>query len=144
MQMEFLLRLIPVFFILCGLQCAEKKDSKQNENILGYLVLHSAKNSCQKTEDLKNEILTLVADKSCVATNQCQTIPFGSKPCGGAWEYVVYSTLTANQQLVELKAEELTAVSKQCNNDSDLVSTCDIIYRPEVECRNSLCAKVSP
>jgi len=43
---------------------------------------------------LQEEIVQLIATGTCTQNTDCDFIAFGSKPCGGAWSYLVYSTTT--------------------------------------------------
>ena len=58
----------------------------------------------QETEEqelalLKNEIEDLANASVCDDAFECKFIAFGSKPCGGPWSYLVYSTSIDTEEL---------------------------------------------
>ena len=53
-------------------------------------------------DSLKNEIEQIVTEGTCTENTVCDYIAFGSKPCGGPWSYLVFST-SINVQLLKEK-----------------------------------------
>lgn len=86
---------------------------------------------------LDAEVQTLIADKSCTADTDCDTLPYGAKACGGPARYLVYSTATltaAEQQHLTETATEYSELSRQYNADNGVISTCDVVVPPTVGC----------
>ncbi|WP_462156761.1 hypothetical protein [Pseudoalteromonas sp. GB56] len=85
----------------------------------------------------------LTQDKSCDTSEQCKVLAVGSRACGGANEYVVYSTKTTEAAQVEQLAQKLTAQEHQYNLTSGMMSICQHLVRPATQCQESQCVKVS-
>ncbi|MEO2281945.1 hypothetical protein [Pseudoalteromonas pernae] len=85
----------------------------------------------------------LTEDKSCDTSEQCKVLAVGSRACGGANEYVVYSTKTTDSAKVEQLAETLTAQEHQYNLTSGMVSICQHLIRPATQCQESQCVKIA-
>ncbi|MEM0516040.1 hypothetical protein WCN91_11550 [Pseudoalteromonas sp. YIC-827] len=88
------------------------------------------------------QIHELTADKSCDTTQQCQVVAVGSRACGGANEYLVFSTKSADAEQVKAMAKELTAQEQQFNLNTGAVSICEHLMRPSTQCQESQCVKI--
>ncbi|WP_105200384.1 hypothetical protein [Pseudoalteromonas sp. T1lg10] len=88
------------------------------------------------------QIHELTADKSCDSTEQCQVVAVGSRACGGANEYLVFSTKTADAAQVKALAEEITVQERQFNLKTGAVSICEHLMRPSTQCQQSQCVKI--
>ena len=44
-----------------------------------------------KLVEMRREISALIGDAECEATEACRQVGIGAKPCGGPWEYLIYS-----------------------------------------------------
>jgi len=49
----------------------------------------------------KAEIVSLAKSGQCTGGSQCSFRGIGSKPCGGPWQYIVYSSLLDTQKLFQ-------------------------------------------
>ena len=91
---------------------------------------------------LQEEIEQLIATGTCSQNTDCNFIAFGSKPCGGAWSYLVFSA-TIN---VELLKEKVTTYNKNetaYNMKWSVVSDCMVSTPPtNVECVNGDCVVI--
>lgn len=93
--------------------------------------------------DLSDQIDTLIASSSCNDASECRYIAFGSKPCGGPWEYLVYSTSIDTLQLQNL-VEEYNLLESDYNQNCDVVSDCLFVGPPqELSCENGQCTIVN-
>ncbi|NOR28976.1 MAG: hypothetical protein GQ540_10670, partial [Lutibacter sp.] len=61
------------------LGCTNNNETSQEEELQALDVLHE-------------EIEQLIAEGICNENSDCDFIAFGSKPCGGPWSFLVYST----------------------------------------------------
>lgn len=57
--------------------------------------------------------------------SQCRQIEFGHKPCGGPSGYLVYSVQKTNEVKLRELVEKFNEISREINNSSELMSTCD-------------------
>lgn len=98
----------------------------------------------EKTElsILKTEIETLANTSICNQVATCKFIAFGSKPCGGPWSYLIYST-SINTEKLENMVEVYNKKEKTYNAKWGVVSDCAIVIPPiSVECENNNCVAV--
>lgn len=56
----------------------------------------------EELQQLKTTIVEYAATSVCNEEFECNYIAFGSKPCGGPWEYLIYTTSIDTEQLVIL------------------------------------------
>ncbi|WP_282122745.1 hypothetical protein [Algibacter mikhailovii] len=125
---------LPIIIILClslmATQCDEDQASftqvdEQNELLL-----------------LKKEIETLANRSVCNESTACKYIGFGSKPCGGPWEYLVYSTSIDTQNLEALVAD-YNEQEKTFNTKWGVISDCAIPNPPaSLKCENNICIAI--
>lgn len=118
------------------------------------LLLTVSATNCDKAEtptedtELSNlkqlgEKIKALADSSvCNDTTTCQYIAFGSKPCGGPWSYLVYST-SIDTEALEKMVTEYNALEKQLNEKYGKNSDCAMVSPPQsVECQNNTCIAI--
>ena len=92
--------------------------------------------------ELELEIENLVNVSECGENFECRYIAFGSKPCGGPWCYLVYTT-----SIDTLKLESLVNIynanEEIYNFECNIVSDCSIANPPiGFECENNKCIPV--
>jgi hypothetical protein len=89
----------------------------------------------------KADMEQMIADLSCSADSDCASFPFGAKPCGGPWQYVVYSRPNVDESRLAEKAKEcgalLVAVNKVC---PPTLSDCMMVDAPKLSCEAGRCA----
>jgi hypothetical protein len=71
---------------------------------------------------------------------QCKYIPFGAKPCGGPWSYLVYSTARTDESKLQRLVREFNALQKKINQEEQLGSDCSVPPEPELLLENGVCA----
>lgn len=82
--------------------------------------------------------------KGCEAKEDCLAIAYGAKACGGPRSYLIASRTHIDEELVTKLAEESTRKEQELNENSDIVSTCDYLMPPNLDCEQGLCqAKAS-
>jgi hypothetical protein len=95
-----------------------------------------------KLKDLKDEIEQLVAAGICTEKTDCDYIAFGSKPCGGAWSYLVYSS-SIDIELLKEKVATYNENEATFNIKWGTISDCMAVLPPtSVECINGECTAV--
>ena len=126
----FKITLIPLCLFLFSTQCEEDIIPISQENDQKELAL------------LKAEIEKLVSTSSCGDTFECKFMGFGSKPCGGYWSYLVYSTSIDTKQL-ESMVDDYNQLETIYNMNWNLASDCAIISPPtNISCENNTCVAV--
>lgn len=92
---------------------------------------------------LKSEIEILVGSSICNETTQCKYMAFGSKPCGGPWSYLIYSTSIDTAKL-EAMVAKYNKLEDDYNRKYKVYSTCEAILPPSnVICENNACVAVN-
>ena len=94
-----------------------------------------------KMSRLDKEVKSLINSAACTSDNQCHSIGFGDKPCGGFMSYRIYSDLNTDVALLKNKVSQYNKLSKQWNRENNRVSTCDMLMPPQLSCRNQICQK---
>jgi hypothetical protein len=64
-----------VIIIAFVIQCGDSFEEKHDKAVL---------------EALREDILNMIGLPECAGDGDCRYIAFGSKPCGGPWEYLIY------------------------------------------------------
>lgn len=91
---------------------------------------------------LEAEIMELIGEAAATEAGFCQTIAFGSKPCGGPWRYLVYSTQSTDSTLLRSKVERYNRLQAERNRELGLVSDCALVVRPETDLVDGRCGAV--
>ncbi|MEP1487814.1 MAG: hypothetical protein ABJK28_05265 [Algibacter sp.] len=91
---------------------------------------------------LKSEIENLADTSICNDTTECQFIGLGSKPCGGPWSYLIYSTSIDTEKLESL-VDTYNQKEKDFNTTWGIASDCALANPPtSVQCENNICVAV--
>jgi hypothetical protein len=121
LRFETILALIT---IVLGLAC-EKELTRDEERAL--------------LDAQKQEIISLAKSGACAINSQCRYTGLGSKPCGGPWGYIVYSTSVDTSKLF-LKISDYNAAEDRYNRKWGIYSTCDVPPPPDsIRCLNGVC-----
>ena len=93
-------------------------------------------------DDLAKEIRELADTAICSDNFTCEVIGFGSKPCGGNWEYLVYSN-AIDVAAFTSKVNTYNALEKKFNAKYEIMSDCSVVNPPdEIICDNGKCTGV--
>jgi hypothetical protein len=97
----------------------------------------------QKTLMTNKKIIEdLAATSVCNENTECKFIAFGSKPCGGPWSYLIYSTSIDTNELESL-VEEYNQAQANFNQKWGIVSDCALTLPPSsINCENNSCIPV--
>lgn len=103
-------------------------------------VVIETKNAALKTmQQLDHQINQLVDDKSCQVDDDCTSIGYGQKTCGGPARHLVYSVQATNsEELVQLVGE-FNQLAAEAHLGSGMVGTCSIEEPPRVACVANQC-----
>ncbi|WP_308991582.1 hypothetical protein QLS71_006075 [Mariniflexile litorale] len=90
----------------------------------------------------KKAIEDLAATSICNETFTCKFIALGSKPCGGPWGYLVYST-SVNIEKLENMVLNYNKKESDFNKKWGVASDCMYLMPPtKVNCENNTCVAV--
>jgi len=126
------MKLLFIFLAFLAIDCTTASD------IQGQEVEKTALNS------LKKEIKALADESICSEENTCYSVGFGSKPCGGFWEYLVYSNSIDVVDFLA-KINNYNELEKKYNIKYNILSDCFLVMPPkETICENGKCKAVYP
>ncbi len=92
--------------------------------------------------ELKLEIENLANTSVCNDSTECKFIAFGSKPCGGPWQYLIYSTSIDTDKLEDLVGN-YNQKEDDFNRTWNVVSDCSFALPPtNINCENNTCVAV--
>lgn len=90
----------------------------------------------------KQEILDFAATSVCNESTECKYIALGSKPCGGPWSYLIYTTSIDTEKL-ELWVEDYNKKETAFNTKWSVFSDCSFVNPPtSISCENNVCVPV--
>ena len=91
-------------------------------------------------DSLRATITVLIGEPLASSASQCRAIAFGSKPCGGPWSYLVYSTeVTDSVKLAQL-VSFYTQREADLNRTEGRVSDCRAVMLPRISLSRGRCA----
>ena len=88
---------------------------------------------------MKEDILQLVGIPTCTGEGSCRSVAFGAKPCGGPWEYLVYSIDNVDEPMLLKKVREYNEFEEELNAKYGYVSDCTVPNPPLLECVDGRC-----
>ena len=90
----------------------------------------------------------IAESNQCDSSADCAAIPTGARGCGGPSSYAVYSTKTANVELIQKLAQVTVELEQQYNTEQSIVSICSTVEAPTTVCdQTNICisgSEVSP
>ncbi len=90
--MKTFIKLFAIFLFLQNLACSKQVDK-------------TGPVSAEILVAKKQKIVTYINSFPCSATVGCSSIAFGAKPCGGPWEYLVFSNAVNLPELQAMVAD---------------------------------------
>lgn len=122
-----------IFFIFLAFLIVDCSDS---DDII------SQETEKQTLDTLRKEITDMADESTCSEKFTCDFVGFGSKPCGGFWEYLVYSNSIDVTEFLA-KVETYNKIEKEYNIKHGIFSDCMAVTPPtDVICENSKCKAV--
>jgi hypothetical protein len=96
----------------------------------------------QELVALKQTIENLAETSVCNENTQCKFIAFGSKPCGGPWGYLIYST-SINVEELESMVADYNQKQADFNTKYSVISDCSAVMPPtSLTCENNTCIPI--
>lgn len=104
-------------------------------------------NGDQRTEEgdrsrlaeMRGEIDALVGDAAGASIEDCRYVGLGSKPCGGPWEYVVYSASSTDSTALAERMTAYKAFEADMNERYGYGSDCSVPNEPVLAFRDGRC-----
>lgn len=125
----FIPLLVLICFSLMAFQCDDNNSSTKEEEQA-------------ELSALKSEIESFANQSECNDDTVCQFIGLGSKPCGGPWSYLVFSTSIDTEKLEQM-VEDYNQKEAEFNAKWGIVSDCALAPQPtSVICENNTCVAV--
>lgn len=92
-----------------------------------------------KLDANRQKIKQFAASAVCNSSTECRFIKFGSKPCGGPWEYLIFSTSIDTLKLTKL-VNDFNSEEEKFNKRWDQFSDCSVPSQPSgFDCLNGKC-----
>ena len=89
----------------------------------------------------REEIVTFANSCQCTSNSECAYIGLGSKPCGGPWGYIAYSTCV-DTQILYMMIDTYNRDEEAYNQRWGIISDCMVVPAPDsVGCLNGVCVK---
>lgn len=124
--MKFFFPLLAFLFIHCG----DSTDLTKQEAEKAVI------------DDLKVEIKALAESSVCSEEFTCYNVGIGSKPCGGYWEYIIYSN-SIDMVSFLTKIETLNELEKTYNEKYMIQSDCFVAMPPSsIDCVDGKCVGI--
>lgn len=98
-----------------------------------------APNAQEDSAALATQLREQIGDAPCSSDDQCHTVAWGQKACGGPERWVAWSTQTTNATTVNDLARRLSTARKADHVRSGGVSTCFIQADPGAHCEAQHC-----
>ncbi len=92
-----------------------------------------------RLKELFDEIVEYIGTPYCSGEEDCRYIGWGAKPCGGPWNYLVYSASTVDIDHLESLISAHYAFEDYMNMKYGYASTCDVPTPPNLECHEGIC-----
>lgn len=80
-------------------------------------------------------------DLSCQSTEECTTVAYGSKACGGPNGFLVTSNNNDKVEQINSLARMTERVEEDYNRENGINSTCDQVLAPEFKCIQNTCVE---
>lgn len=130
------MKLSKIVFALCTLLLlvsAFKCDDQKNM---------TCEDRGSQLKELGLKIQNLADASICNENFECRSIAFGSKPCGGPWSYLAYSTSIDTLALTKF-VDAYNKHEKLLNDECGRMSDCAIVNPPQrLECENNKCIAI--
>ena len=94
----------------------------------------------QSLDSLRAVVMRLIGDPVATSITQCRMTPFGAKPCGGPWTYLVYSIDVTDSTELARAVAAYTSRESQLNQELGRASDCQMVTPPQITFAAGQCA----
>ncbi len=95
----------------------------------------------EKLSSMRAEIEQIVDARGPVST--CRSLALGAKPCGGPWQYLVYSIAQTDSAILVQKVRQYNALESDINARFGAISDCALVVEPALGTRDGQCIAVN-
>ena len=122
--------------------CGRTAQNQRAEPAAGEMPPKDSPSDSSALDMARAAIRSLVGEPACSSVTQCRAQPFGSKPCGGPRQYLIFSaTVTDSVRLASALARYHELDARQ-NERLGMSSDCAVVSRPALACALRQCAAV--
>ena len=89
--------------------------------------------------EMRREIDALVGDAEGASIADCRYAGLGSKPCGGPWEYIVYSVSSTDSTVLSNRLAAYDAFEAEMNMRYGYASDCSVPNIPVLAYKDGRC-----
>ena len=126
--MKNVVKLFAIMLLFQSFQCDDQVKEKTRAEYIEELQLE------------RQSIKEYIASFPCDETIGCDFIAFGTKPCGGSWEYLVFSNAVDIAYLTT-RVNNYNTLESAYNSEFSIVSDCMVVNPPaNVGCVDGVCA----
>jgi hypothetical protein len=101
--------------------------------------------NCQQAsmsiQSLESEARSLAVAEGCTEASQCKSAPVGVRACGGPRDYVVYCSVTTDENALLRALSQLQRSEERYNEQCGVMSICIFTEAPQVDLVNGVCQK---
>jgi hypothetical protein len=93
----------------------------------------------RRLKALERVISAYVGVPVCSGSGECDALPFGAKPCGGPWRYLIFSRATVDADQLRGMVCLYNAFNHVINQRHGIASDCSVVPPPEPGCLRGRC-----
>jgi hypothetical protein len=127
---------VTVMCIKCLVSCAAILGLQALSGCLGE---ESQQDARAQLDAMRVEIESSAGVPACSDSGTCALIAFGSKPCGGPWTYLIYSTANVDPRVLADKVEQYNELEDRYNHKYPVYSDCMVAPVPRLTCVDGVC-----
>ena len=102
--------------------------------LTAFAIVATAATKVPASAALEAEVLGLIGDAACESHEQCRTVAFGAKACGGPQSYLAWSTKGTDEAALKAAAEQYAVQRRAEVSDGGMVSNCALVTDPGAYC----------
>lgn len=93
----------------------------------------------ERLAEMRQEIDMLIGDAAAASIADCRSAAIGSKPCGGPWEFIVYSASSTDSTALDERLKAYEAFEAEMNERYGYVSDCSVPNIPNLAYQDGRC-----
>lgn len=93
----------------------------------------------QNTGGTADRIAAEIGDAACDSSQQCRTLAYGHKACGGPERYVAWSAKRSDEARLTQLGKELAEQRRRQDEREGMMSTCSVTLDPGAVCEAGRC-----
>ena len=128
--------LIAAAWIAVSLLACGDSDSVVGDNNGGQ---RTEEDDRAQLAEMRREIDALVGDAAGASIEDCRYSGLGSKPCGGPWEFIIYSASSTDSTALTEKLTVYNAFEAEMNELYGYASDCSLPNEPVLAYRDGRC-----